>query len=89
MNITVSSPFSCRIMKILDFGNSRNCHHNAQDEQGEKTLHDGVLSLEFRTRNGLTDLQSWCQTTVDCYVRVGLLPEVADLCVLIRRDRRV
>ena len=33
--------------------NSRNCHHNTQSEQCEESLHDGLLSLEFRTRSQL------------------------------------
>lgn len=72
----VSSPFPCR-MKILEFDNSRNCHHNAQDEQCEKTLHDGLLSLEFNTRNELYRPSIMVPNHRVLCVRVGLLPEVA------------
>lgn len=62
------------ILVVLDDNNSsRNCHHNAQSEQSEESLHGGLLSQELRTGAGLYKVSTMMPKRMNL-VGLGALP---------------
>lgn len=60
-------------VSLIDTGSSRNCHHNAQSEQSEESLHGGLLSQELRTGAGLYKASTMMPKRMNL-VGLGALP---------------